>query len=162
MTADQIEEHRARCQPHLVRLRMLAQGEAGAVLSRRVIVEIAQATGAIVAEAEAAGHELEAAGHEGGAAGHEGGAAGHGGQAADQDGPGGNGPGHPAAGTFLRVRLNRLAAAAEAAIAAARAANSADMRCQLRRFDTLTAAIWTVLHAVYDPHTRRPARPGVV
>ena len=67
-----------------------------------------------------------------------------------------------AAGTFLRVRLNRLAAAAEDAIAAARAADSAGMRGQLRRFDSLTSAIWIVLHAVYAPLPQpRPARPGV-
>ena len=134
MTADQIEEHRARCQPYLVRLRMLAHGEAGAVLSRRTIVEIARATDAVLAEAEAAGHDVRAASDDS--------------------------PGQPTAGTFLRVRLNRLAAAAEDAIAAARAANSADMRGHLRRFDSLTSAIWTVLHAVYAPRPR-PGRPSV-
>jgi len=141
MADNQIEKHQARCQPYLVRLRMLAHGEAEAVLSRRVIVEIAQATDAIVAEAEAAGNDA---------------------RAASQASPGWSSPGHPAAGPFLRVRLNRLAAAAEDAIAAARAANFADMRSHLRRFDTLTTAIWTVLHSVYGSNPRRPARPSAV
>jgi nucleotide-binding universal stress UspA family protein len=42
---------------------------------------------------------------------------------------------HRGDGTFLRVRLDRLAAAAEDAIAAARAGDSADLRRHLRRFD---------------------------
>ena len=56
-------------------------------------------------------------------------------------GAGGDRPGD---GTFLRVRLDRLAAAADNAIAAARAGDFGEMRQYLRRFDTLTSAIWTV------------------
>jgi hypothetical protein len=141
--AAEIQEHQARCQPHLVRLRMLATGEAGLILTRRTIVDIAQATNAILAEAEAAGRHA---------------------QAADPGRPGRNSTGwnstagHPAAATFLRVRLNRLSAAAKDVVAAALAANSAEMRCQLRRFDALTTAIWTVMQAVYGPVQRDQAR----
>jgi len=118
--ADQIKDHQARCLASLISLRMLAQGEAGMPLPRWVVVEVAQATGTVLAEAEAAGHTvLAAAGY------------------------------HPGAGTFLRVRLDRLAAAADDAIAAARAGDYGEMRRHLHRFDSLTAAIWTVQDAVY-------------
>jgi hypothetical protein len=102
---------------------MLAQGEAGTPLPRWVVVEVAQATGTVLAEAEAAGAAaLTAAGASGD---------------------------HPGGSTFLRVRLDRLAAAADDAIAAARAEDSGEMRRHLRRFDALTAAIWAVQDAVY-------------
>ena len=121
--ADQIQDHQARCAAPLISLRMLAQGEEGMPLSRRVVVEVAQATGMVLAEAEAAGRLALAAA--------------------------GAASGHPGDGTFLRVRLDRLAAAADDAIAAARAGESAEMRRCLRRFDALTSAIWTVQAAVY-------------
>ena len=119
--ADQIKDHQARCLASLISLRMLAQGEAGVPLPRWVIAEVAQATSAVLAEAEAAGRAaLTAAG-----------------LASDRP------------GTFLQVRLDRLAAAADDAIAAARAGDCGEMRRHLRRFDTLTSAIWTVQDAVY-------------
>ena len=121
--ADQIKDHQARCLASLISLRMLAQGEAGSPLPRWAAVEVAQATGAVLAEAEAAGRAaLTAAGVSGD---------------------------HPGRETFLRVRLDRLAAAANDAIAAARAGEDGEMRRYLRRFDTLTAAIWMVEDAVY-------------
>ena len=61
-------------------------------------------------------------------------------------GVGGDPPGD---GTFLRVRLDRLAAAANFAITAARAGDSGEMRRHLCRFEALTSAIWTVQDAVY-------------
>ena len=145
MTAE-MQEHQARCQPHLVRLRMLAHGEAGSVLSLRVSVDIAQATNAILAEAEAADRDAQAVGR----------------GSQDRSSTGWSRAGNPASATFLRVRLNRLSAAAQDAVAAARAANSAEMRCQLRRFDALTTAMWTVMQAVYGPvpPDQRGARPG--
>ncbi len=118
---DQIQEHQTRCLASLISLRMLAQGEAGAPLPRWVVVEVAQATGMVLAEAEAAGRAGLAA-------------------------VGGDRPGDE---TFLRVRLDRLAAAADDAIAAARAGDSGEMRRNLHRFDALTSAIWTVEEAVY-------------
>jgi len=122
---EQIQDHQAHCLTHLISLRMLAQTEPGALLPRRIVIEIARATGAVVAEAEAAGQAVLTAGA------HE--------------------P-HRADGTFLRVRLDRLAAAAEDAVAAARAGDFAGLRRHLRRFDTLTAAIWTVQGALSGAH----------
>jgi hypothetical protein len=121
--ADQIHDHQARCVAALISLRMLAQGEAGLPLPRWVVVEVAQATGTVLAEAEAASRAVLTA-----------------------VGVMGDCPGD---GIFLRVRLDRLAAAANDAMTAARAGESGDMRRHLRRFDALTAAIWTVQDAVY-------------
>jgi len=121
--ADQIQDHQARCLAPLISLRMLAQGEAGEPLPRWAVVEVAQATRAVLAEAEAASRAVLTA----------------------ADG----GSHHRGDGTFLRVRLDRLAAAADQAIIAARAGDFGEMRRHLRRFDTLTSAIWTVEAAVY-------------
>ncbi|HEX2746238.1 MAG TPA: hypothetical protein VHO07_06310 [Streptosporangiaceae bacterium] len=118
-----IEAHEARCQPHLLRLEMIARGEVGAVFTQGALAEVIRATEAVVAEAEAAGYDARAAA--------------------------GLGAGGPGAAIFLQVRLNRLATAAGDAIAAAQAGDSAQMRRHLRRFDGLTAAIWTVQQAVY-------------
>jgi hypothetical protein len=121
--ADQIEDHQARCLAPLISLRMLVQGEAGTPLPRWVAAEVAQAAGTVLAEAEAAARATLAAA--------------------------GASDGHPGNETFLRVRLDRLAAAASDAIAAACAGDSGEMRRHLRRFDALTSAIWTVQDAVY-------------
>jgi hypothetical protein len=133
--ADQIQDHQERCLADLISLQMLARGEAGTPPPRWVVVEIARATGAILAEAEAAGRAALAA---------AGGSSNRGGE------------------TFLRVRLDRLAAAAHDAIAAARAGNSAELRSHLRRFDVLTSAIWTVHDAVYGPRRVRSPVPRQV
>jgi len=130
--ADQIQDRQARCLAHLVSLRMLARDETGMPPPRRMVVEIARATSAILAEAEAAGHVALAA----------------------VSGDRGRGD-----ETFLRVRLDRLAAAANDAISAARAGNSAELRQQLHRFDVLTSAIWTVHDAVYGPRQARHSVP---
>ncbi len=121
--ADQIRDHQARCAVPLIRLRMLAQGDAGMLLSRWVAVEVARATGTVLAEAEAAGQAALTAARVRGD--------------------------HPGDDTFLRVRLDRLAAAAGDAITAARAGDSGALRRHLRRFEALTSAIWTVQDAVY-------------
>ena len=118
---DQIQEHRARCVAPLISMQMLAQGEAGTPLPRWVVVEVAQGTSTVLEEAEAAGRAALA-------------------------GVGGDRPGDE---TFLRVRLDRLAAAADDAIAAARTGDFGEMRRHLLRFDALTSAIWTVQDAVY-------------
>jgi hypothetical protein len=117
--ADEIRDHQARCQPHMFRLLMLARGEAGFGLPA---VEVGEATGAIIAEAEASSRAALAAGADGS---------------------------HPGAGTFLRVRLDRLTVAADEAIAAARHGNPADLRLHLLRFEALTSAIWTVQDSLY-------------
>jgi hypothetical protein len=131
------EDHQARCLPHLLSLRMLAQGEV-APLPWLAADEIARATQAILAEAVAAGGE--AAGRE--AADRE--AAGR--EAADRAALGG-----PGLGIFLAVRLSRLSAAADDALTAAWTGDFTQLRRHLARFDTLTSAIWTVQRAVYGP-----------
>ena len=84
--ADTIEAHQARCQPHLLTLRMIAHDEADPVLTRRAVIEIVQATRAILAEAETAARAV----------------------GVSADGPG--------AAVLVQVRLNRLAASAEDAV----------------------------------------------
>ena len=113
--ADQTESHQARCLPHLLVLRMLAGEDAEVPGPWLAMAKVAQATDAILAEAEAAGREARAVG--------------------------GDGPG---LGIFLSVRLSRLAVAAGEAVAAAGAGDFTQLRRHLRRFETLTSAIWTV------------------
>ena len=145
MTVDgTLEDHRVRCQPYLLTLRMIARGEPGLLLTQLTVAEVTQATEMVLAEAEAAGGDVRAAA----------------GDVRAAAGVSGSGPGAPA---FLRVRLNRLAGAANDAIAAAGAGDSGQLRGQLRRFDVLTAAIWTVHQAVYGPAGRaiRPRDAGI-
>jgi hypothetical protein len=122
---DEIHHRRARCQPHLLRLRMLVRSEAGMSDPLQIVTEIAEATGAVLGETEAADCAARAAA--------------------------GVQRGSPVAAVFLRARLSRLAAAAEDAVAAARAEDFARMRHDLRRFEALTSATWTVQDAVYGP-----------
>ena len=60
-TADKIEDHQARCQPYMLRLRMIALAEAGTALTWQAVTEVVQATEAILAEAGAAGSDAGAA-----------------------------------------------------------------------------------------------------
>jgi hypothetical protein len=60
--AEQIEDHQARCQPHVLRLRMIARDEAGTGLSWQAVAGVTEAAEAILAEAEAAGSEAFATG----------------------------------------------------------------------------------------------------
>lgn len=141
--ADQIRDHQSRCYPHLRRLHSVARGEAGSTVPRQIAAEVRDATSAILAEAEAAVRTALAA-----AAGRR---------------------REPATETFLRARLTRLAGAADEAVSAARSGHAPGLRSRLRRFDTLTSAIWTVQHAVYGQvplprpaghAARREARDG--
>jgi hypothetical protein len=109
---DQLEDHQARCLPHLLTLRMLVRFTPEAPLPWLAVAEVTQATKAILAEVEAAILAVT-----------------------------GGGPG---AGMFLGARLSRLAGAADDAIAAAGAGDFTQLRTDLRRFDTLTSAIWAV------------------
>jgi hypothetical protein len=111
----QLEDHRARCLPHLLTLRMLARDTPEAPLPWLAVAEVTRATEAILAEVEAAVRAVTAGG--------------------------------PGAGVFLDVRLSRLAAAADDAIAAAWAGDFAQLRRHLPRFETLTSAIWAVQEA---------------
>ena len=114
----QLEDHQARCLPHLLTLRMLARDTPEAPLPWLAVAEVTRATEAILAEVEAAVRAVT-----------------------------GGGPGGPGPGIFLDVRLSRLAAAADDAIAAARAGDFTQLRRHLRRFETLTSAIWAVQDA---------------
>jgi hypothetical protein len=152
MTVDgTLEDHRVRCQPYLLTLRMIARGDPGLLLTQLTVAKVIQATDMVLAEAEAAGGDVRAAGGDVRAAA---------GDVRAAAGVSGSGPGAPA---FLRVRLNRLADAANDAIAAAGAGDSGQLRGHLRRFDVLTAAIWTVHQAVYGPAGRaiRPRNAGI-
>jgi len=121
--AAEVQVHQARCVAPLISLRMLAHGDSGTPPPWCVLAMVCQATRTVLAEAEAAGQVALAAA--------------------------GAGNGHPGGRTFLRVRLNRLEAAAGDAIAAARAGEPAEMSRHLLRFDALTAAIWAVQDTVY-------------
>jgi hypothetical protein len=121
--ADQIHEHRSQCHPHLSRLRVLARDEAEVMVPRQVTAGVREATTAVIALAEATiGAALAAT------AGWS---------------------REPAMETFLRVRLARLADAADEAVRAARACDAARLRSGLRRFEALTSAIWTVQQDLY-------------
>ena len=115
---DQPEDYRARCLPHLLTLRMLARYTPEVPLPWLAAAEVTGATEAILAEVRAAVRAVT-----------------------------GGGPDRPGAGIFLGTRLSRLAAAADDAIAAAWAGDFTQLRTHLRRFDTLTSAIWAVQDA---------------
>lgn len=119
--AEEMHDHQARCQPYLLRLRMLARDGGEPTLAA---AEVGRATSAIIAEAEAASRSALAVG----------------GNRRDRG-----------AGTYPRVRLNRLARAAEEAVAAARAGDAARLRHYLRRFEAVTSAIWRTQDAVGSP-----------
>ena len=126
---EEIQDHQERCQPYLLRLRMLARGESELAPTA---AEVGQIVSAIVAEARAAN------------------------QAALADVHGG----YPGAGTFLRVRLDRLARVAEEAVTAAREGDTAGLRRRLHRFEAVTSAIWTAQDAVCGPASSAGAHAG--
>lgn len=119
---DKTRDHEGRCQPYLLRLRMLARDETETPFGPHVSAEIRDATNAIIAEAEA------------------------GGQVALATTAGGRRQAE--AETFLWVRLARLARAADEAVDAARAGDASGLRGHLSRFDALTTAIWVVQQAI--------------
>lgn len=123
--ADRIRDHQARCLPHLVTLRMLARDDTEVPVPWLARAEVARATEAILAEAEAAGREVRAVAG-----------------------------GGPDTGIFLGVRVRRLVAAADDAIAAAGTGDFTRLRRHLHRFETLTSAIWAVQDAT------RPGLPA--
>jgi hypothetical protein len=126
-TADRMGHRQLRCQRQLLRLRMLVLSQDGMTPARRA-AEIRDATNAVIAEVEATSRAVL------GASGHE-----------------------PGAETFLWVRVTRLAMAADQAVNAARRGDMSALDAQLRHFDALTSAIWTVQDAVYgqEQTTRR-------
>lgn len=118
--ADKVYDRRSWCQRQMLRLRLIALGQDGLTLSRRASTEVRDTTNAVIAEVEAMSRAVLEAGR--------------------QD---------PGAETFLWVRVNRLAAAGDQAVNAARSGDIAALRAHLLHFDTLTSAIWTVQLAVY-------------
>jgi len=129
MTADDPHGYHARCAPHLATLAALARGPAGAPLPPGTAAKVAEAAGAVLTEAQAAGHAAATS------------TAGEQAQTAE----------------FLAARLARLATAATAAVTAARNADAAALRRELRQFDTLTTALWTVHRDIAVPARRQPA-----
>jgi hypothetical protein len=128
--SEQIRENRYRCVSHLARLRMLAQDLAGAPANTRVVDETAQAANAIMAEASAGCHAALAP------------AAGSGRGAGSR--------------SLLQPRLARLQAAADDTVAAASRGDAVALRRNVRRFESLTSAIWAVLFSAAAPPRRRP------
>jgi hypothetical protein len=126
--ADDIRVHQARCQPYLLQLRILSGEQAGGAPARQVAAQIAQVAEAILAEVEATG-QLTLTATMGGRRGH-------------------------GATALLQARRARLRAAAHAATAAAWEEDAARLRHQIRRFEALTSAMWTVWYAVSDPVPR--------
>ncbi|HEY4464902.1 MAG TPA: hypothetical protein VGN41_19720 [Streptosporangiaceae bacterium] len=129
---DDVRHHHTRCARDRARLQMLAGDAGGAPLSPGVVRQVIQATSAVLAEA------TEAA------------------RAALTVGPASHRP--SGRRSFLAARLTRLENAAHEAIASARAGDTAALRQGLRRFDTLTSAMWTVQLAVCDQGD--PGRPA--
>ena len=112
--AEKVRHHQLRCAPHLARLRMLAGGPGGAPLRPCAVLQITEATGAILAEVTTAGAGLVAGGQ------------------------------HRASAALLATRLTRLENAARQMIVSAQHGDAAALREQIYRFDVLTAAVWTV------------------
>ena len=130
--AEEIYVRQARCQPHLLRLRTLAARTGTA--DGQVPAEIRQAVSAVLAEVTAAARIWP-------------------GMAAAA-------PANPDA-PFLGVRLARLTAAAEDAVAAAQEGNTAAARCHVQRFETLTSAVWTVQQVLHGAAPSLLARASV-
>jgi hypothetical protein len=121
--ADRIDGYRTRCEPGLLRLQVLAGGEAGVAIPRCAATEVRIATNEVIAGAEAASRAALAA------------TTGARGELETE--------------TFLWVRLARLAEAADEAVRSARVNDAGGMRRHLHRFGVLVDALWEVQHAVY-------------
>jgi hypothetical protein len=131
-SADDVRDHEARCGPHLARLWMLCVGAADTPLADGVAGQVTNATSAILAEVKAAERAALAPAADGRTAGTR---------------------------PLLAARLSRLEHAADAAVASARDGNAVTLRDTLRRFGTLTSAMWTVQLSACDEAAAR-ARPG--
>lgn len=126
IAAEEMYLRQARCQLHLLRLRTLA-AETGTGVARQAPAEIRRAASAVLAEVTAVGRAA----------------------------PGAAAPGTSGAAPFLGVRLARLTAAAQDVAAAAQDGNAAAVRHHVRRFETLTSAVWTVQYVL---HGMAPSR----
>jgi hypothetical protein len=117
--ASQTDNRRLRCRQQLSRLRTLALGRDDAPPSYQAAGEIREAANSVLAEVEAMSRATIE-----------------------------NGQRDAGAETFMWVRVTRLAVTADQAVDAARRGDSAQMLAHLRRFETLTSAIWTVQDAI--------------
>jgi hypothetical protein len=125
-----IRDHHVRCEPHLARLQLTARYEAHEPLPAGLPDEVIEATGAVLAEAQAAGRVMVAA------------------LASGQ---------RRAVTAFLDARLVRLAAAADEMAAAAKDEDVAALRRHLRKFEVLTSALWTVQLELSAPTAPPPS-----
>ncbi len=123
--SEQIRQHHHRCVPHLARLRMLVNDLASAPVTPRVTHETTRAANAITAEAKAACRTALT--------------------------PAAAGSPAPGTQSLLQPRLARLRAAAEDAVAAASNGDAPALRQHVRRLESLTSAMWTVLLSTIAP-----------
>lgn len=119
--ADAVAPYRARCIPHLDRLRMIQRCDGAEPVPPTLADEVSQTTGAILAEAEAAMAVTVAAVGRGRSL---------------------------ATAAFLGARMARLANAANDAIEAAKNADAPMLRRHVCRFEVLLSAMWTVQLAI--------------
>lgn len=122
-TVSEIREHHAHCVPHLARLQVLGSYQAGEPVPPGLAADVSAVTSTILAEAGAAVRATVAAVP---------------------------GTRRTAVAEFLAGRITTLAAAAEQAVCAARDGDAAALRRCLRRFESLTSAVWTVQLAMPD------------
>jgi hypothetical protein len=115
----QLDDQRSKSRQQLSRLVLLAHNYDVMALSPQAGADIREATNAVIAQVEATSRAMIEDGR------HERGAE-----------------------TFLWARVTRLAAAADHAVGAARRGDAAELRAQLRHFETLTLALWTVQDAI--------------
>jgi hypothetical protein len=120
LLVDQTDDRRLRCRHQLSRLWTLALSQDSGLMSPQAVVELRDATNAILSEVEAMGRAVLD----------------------------GDGRLAPAAETFLWVRVARLATTADQAVDAARRGDAATLLAQLRHFETLMSALWTVQDAL--------------
>lgn len=126
-------DRQSRRQRQPLRVRLLVLGREDMTPARQA-AEIRDATNTVIAEVEAASRAVL-----------------------------GDGGHQPGAGAFLRVRVTRLATAADDAVSAARSGDRAALDAHLRHFDALTSALWTVRDAVYgEAGGTRPGLPSRV
>ncbi len=139
---DEPRDSQTRCTPYVAMLHMLAGDSVGPPLPPDAAERVALATGAILAEARAAGRSAL-------------------GSVADSRG-------RSRSLSLLAARQARLEHAAEDAVASAREAarggDVAALRQRLHRFITLTSAMWTVQVAVCEqaqaPAREQASQPG--
>ncbi len=127
---------REQCAALVARLGMLAADQDSTALSPDFTGQLGELTSAIVAQAEIAGQTVTASMTDRR-------------RAAEVT-------------RFLSARLTRMATAAQDVMGAAERGDMGALRRQLRRFEVLETAMWTVQAALRPPHPAdRPARPAV-